>query len=135
MDIRAEVASAGIRFDALRSGGVAARAFHRSVLRNGKKFVVILARDALRFIPGHYALRGEQVDSLEQRQTIPPVQIQKVLDGAFGPALCPGEPLYAEIDAAYLAYCLDSGATASAHHQDRVYWLVRDTSPGVGSKS
>jgi len=115
-------------FDTFASGDAAQRSFHKSVTKNGKKFLVVVRSSTFLFVPGHYAIvPSNQLAQLQQKQTVPSSEVENCLDSLFGKAFAPGEPLYDALDAAYLAYCTASCTAPSQHHQARTYWLARAT--------
>ncbi len=121
---RIDITQRALLFDGYRSGTAPQREFHRSVIKNGKKFVAHLAPDQIRFIPGHYAAAPlSQLRSLLQRQTV--TSYDSELNRLLGSPLKPDEPLYAEIDRAYENYCALSLDSPSKHWQPRTYWLCQ----------
>jgi len=123
---RQEVAKNALIFDSFLNGDAAQRNFHRSVVKNGKKFLALIEADRIIFIPGHYAVASpRQLQSLHQKQTVPVSEVARELGIFCGRPLQAAEPLYREVDAHYLSYCALSGDAPSAHHQMRTYWLLR----------
>jgi hypothetical protein len=123
---RSEVVDNVLRFDQLSKGDASQREFRRSVIKNGKKFVALLDDEKIKFLPGHYAVASiSQIDNLEQKQTVSAGQVERSLNEICGSAIEPANPIYTCIDEAYVSYCGESRATPSAHHQVRIYWLLR----------
>ena len=123
---RTHLSQNALLFDSFLSGDAAQREFHRSVVKNGKKFLALIEADRILFIPGHYAVaRRDQLQDLQQKQTVAAAEVNQLLADLCGSPLHPGEPLYDEVDASYVRYCAMSGDTPSAHHQSRTYWLMR----------
>lgn len=107
-------------------GAAGQREFHRSVIKNGKKFVAFIADDEIRLIPGHYAVAPiTQIANTEQKQTVAAATVEHRLNALCGSALHQDAPLYDIVDDAYVAYCAQSSDVPSAHRQARTYWLVR----------
>lgn len=110
----------------LSNASTAGREFLRSVTKNAKKFVAVIQSDRIAFIPGHYAVAPiEQLQDLDQRQTIPSAEVHRALGELLGPVIGPGEPLYDVIDNAYVEFCRAAGDIPSSHHRHRTYWICR----------
>ena len=123
---RAQIARNALLFDSFLRGHAAQREFHRSVVKNGKKFVALIELGRILFIPGHYAVVPlDQLRFLHQKQTVPAAEVDRILGRLCGAPVSPGEPLYQAIDAYHVEYCALSGDRPSAHHQSRTYWLMR----------
>lgn len=102
-------------FHSFLSGDAAQREFHRSVIKNGKKFLALIERERVLFILGHYALAPlAQLQQLHQKQTISAAEVQTKLNALCGISLAPGEPLYERVDALYANYCAQATETPSA---------------------
>jgi len=113
-------------FDSFLGADAAQREFHRSVIKNGKKFVAFVAHSRIFFIPGHYAIvPTPQLRALVQKQTISGHVVDRRLSALCGAPLSRGEPLYDQVDGEYVSYCALSNDKPSAHHQDRIYWMLR----------
>ena len=113
-------------YDRYIKGSSEQKEFHRSTIKNGKRFLVLIEDDDVLFIPGHYAIAPlAQIERAEQRQTVPATTVDISLYALCGSALHQGMPLYELIDEAYVTYCARSSDRPSAHHQARSYWLLR----------
>jgi hypothetical protein len=123
---RNDIADRAEALESFVTGTAVQQEFRRSLIKNGKKFVAVVAQDHILFIPGHYTVAPvEQLRNLDQRQTISATSIQKCLDDLLGQAVRPGEPLYDQIDAYFVDSCGLSGDIPSTHRQPRTYWLCR----------
>lgn len=123
---RPEVISKIRLYDSYINGSHEQREFHRSTIKNGKKFLALIDDDDIRFIPGHYAVAPlAQIAMAEQRQTVAAATVGNALNALCGSALHRDVPLYDLVDDAYVAYCARSSDTPSIHRQARTYWLLR----------
>lgn len=113
-------------YDGYLDGSLEQKEFHRSTIKNGKKFLALIDDDDIQFIPGHYAVTSlSQIERAEQKQTVPAATVEKSLNAVCGSALKQDMPLYDLIDEAYVEYCARSSDRPSLHHQLRTYWLLR----------
>ena len=126
MNTRDHVVQNVRKFSSLQNGDLAQKNFHRSVLKNGKKFVALIESKCIRYAPAHYAIAPDsQLENLVQKQTISQAKVSADLSDISGSSIEPGSPLYDLIDGNYVNACEATGDVPSQHHQGRTYWLVR----------